>query len=401
MTDFVLFRDLDAPLALSGCRELLDPLRAIVPGWPFRVSADAPATPPFFRIEAGPKPGRYACIDLIEGDRTRTLDAVNAVCDMIAALSRALPASDRRVLCLHAAGVAVGGRLVLFPSTRRAGKSTLSVALAARGHAVFSDDFVPVSRDSAGRIMGRSCGVAPRLRLPLPATAAPEFRAWFEAQEVIANPQYAYLALTEQPSYGDELPVGALVLLERGEGVSPTLEAIPGQFAMDALLKQNFTRDRHSGEVLEMLAGMLTTLPSQRLVYDRLEDAVALLEERFATWDAPVPKDPARAGRLFTLADYRANPVNFDPSARYRQATGAAVAPIGEALYLADDDGGAIYRLDPLSEAIWLLLEEWVLIEEIAATLAEAFPDTDPGVISDDVQAFLKRLHKARLVVRD
>jgi len=50
----------------------------------------------------------------------------------------------RGVTTLHASAVEVGGKAVLFAGDAGAGKSTTAAAMARRGHAVISDDIVPV-----------------------------------------------------------------------------------------------------------------------------------------------------------------------------------------------------------------------------------------------------------------
>ena len=47
-------------------------------------------------------------------------------------------------VCLHASAVAIGGKAILFSGDAGAGKSTTAAAMAKRGHAVISDDIVPI-----------------------------------------------------------------------------------------------------------------------------------------------------------------------------------------------------------------------------------------------------------------
>ena len=52
------------------------------------------------------------------------------------------------VVCLHASAVVIGHRAVLFMGASGAGKSTMAGAMARRGHALLSDDIVPIVQRS-------------------------------------------------------------------------------------------------------------------------------------------------------------------------------------------------------------------------------------------------------------
>ena len=397
MTLDVTFRGLKAPLRLDRAEAVLPLLSATLPGWPQAVCPAQPDARPFFTITGQPGSDRLSCQPHVEDRPARMLDAVNAVCDAIAELAVALPAEDDRLLCLHAAGVVLGGRIVVFPNVRRAGKSTLSAALAWAGHRVFSDDVLPVGFPGGQVALVESMGVAPRLRLPLPDTLPQAFRDWAASVAGPQNRQYRYLALPEAPARGDSLPVGAFVLLDRQEHPCPArLDPVPTDAAMDALLHQNFTRDRHSGDILQVMAATLAALPVWRLTYAGLEDALACLQAAFADWP-PLP-DTSAPPRRFRLADFTPPPPAPGPEAPLAQRPGTTVRVIGEALYLADPEGRAIHRMDPLAAAIWDMLEEPAIADEIGALLAEAFPDADRDRLQRDVAGLLSMMVGAGLI---
>lgn len=396
---FIQFDGVEATLELLGAAAIPRMLREVMPGWGLReVEANA-APAPFFRISDLPeRPGRYLSEDLIGVDAApRRLDAMNAVCDMIAALSLALPDSDARLICLHAAAIEVDGRLVLIPNMRKAGKSTLSAALAARGKRVFSDDFVAVRR-VAGSHVGRANGICPRLRLPLPDGLSAGFRDWAEKNEGPDNGQYKYLTLPNLPAAGVEAPIGAIVLLERVEDGDARLEPVDAQDAMDRLLKQNFTRDRHSAEVLALLSEMLATYPVQRMVYSEASDGARLLDSGMAFDDMPSAQQAAPDAPLFKANFGAFVSIPYLEDMTYRQRPGAALAEIGSALYLADPEGGGIHKLNPTSAAIWEVLEEPISSAEIAGLLKDAFPDADAAMISADVAGVMERFARAGLI---
>lgn len=396
----VVFEGLAAPLRLENAEPVLALLPEVMAGWPYRdQSADGSAMP-FFSIRGEGRPGLFRCEWHVEERPVRQFDPVNAVCDAVSALSFALPAEDARLICLHAAAVEMGGRLVVFPNIRRAGKSTLSAALAMAGHRVFSDDVLPLAFTEASQAMGRALGIAPRLRLPLPDTAPQAFHDWVASVSGPLNRQYLYLTLPKLPPHGAISPVGAFVILDRrDEPTGALLEQVQPDVAMDALLHQNFTRDRHSGDILQAMSATLLERPVFRLTYSGLADAVSCLNDAFRQWpdELGLPgKSPERAFRLARF-DALAPVVPLD-GPPIRQRSGTTAERIGNTLYLADPDGLFIHRMDALATVIWAVLEEPTTPQDLQDILAEAFPETDPAQIAADVQRLLRTLRGARLI---
>jgi hypothetical protein len=394
----ILFQGVAAPLRLLDADVVLPLLPMIVVGWPFRV-VEPGDTPPFFTITGRPDAPLLRCESHVEDRPAQDWDPLNALCDAMAGLAVALPLSDPRLICLHAAGVEIGGRLVVFPNIRRAGKSTLSAAFARAGHRVFSDDVVPLSFPQGGPALGHAMGTAPRLRLPLPESLPAGFRSWAEAVPGPRNRQYHYLPIAGQPTHGETLPLGAFVLLDRrDEPVEAELFPVRADAAMDALLHQNFTRDRHSGEVLDVMAATLRVASVWRLIYADLDDAVACLEAGFAGWTgADVAGGEVRLFRAPGF-DVQVGVLAGAVGTAVVQRPGCVARRIGEVLYLADPEGRAIQRMDPLAAAIWEMLEEPVLPEELEQALAEAFPDTPRDRIAADLFALLAGLAAAGLI---
>lgn len=114
-----------------------------------------------FRIGI-PGAGRY----LIRAGREILISRAAAACDeevRLWLLGSAMGAllHQRGSLPLHASAVAVGGGCAAFVGPSGTGKSTLCAFLARRGHAVASDDVLPVSRSASGalRTAPGSCSV--------------------------------------------------------------------------------------------------------------------------------------------------------------------------------------------------------------------------------------------------
>ena len=201
------FLGLDQPVDVTEPEAVLPLMQPIFTSWPHEPVAEG--GPPFAQI--GPSgDGRKWRLKAPRADKRDGLyDPVNAICDLICEMSWERLRSRPDLLCLHAAAVVFGDRLVMFPNQRRAGKSLLTATLARHGHAVFTDDFVPLAVDPETRVIsGVANGIAPRLRLPLPDTLTAEHADWINAHITTRNKQYGYLSEIDLPQSGTEMPVG-------------------------------------------------------------------------------------------------------------------------------------------------------------------------------------------------
>lgn len=400
MTLDIFFQGIASPARLIGTNGLADILSDLAFGWPFTVAESDPSRSPFFSISAVADSDLLTCENHILPVPARKLDTLNALCDLVAALAYALPNSDTRLICLHAAAVRVGDELLIFPNVRRAGKSTLAVALAQAGHRLVGDDVVPLSFDANGRGAAHALGISPRLRLPLPDTMTPAFRDWVLAASGERNRQYHYVRIPDQPRHGETFPVGAFVILDRQDSPIPArIEPVSSDKAMDVIMFQNFTRDRHSGDVLRAMAAMLGKRPVLRLVYADLESAVRCLEASFprrTDLASALGPGPARPFRMPDLRPYR--PPDLHPLAKIAQRAGAECQMIGETLYLADPEGQAIRKMDPLAAVIWGLISEPSTKAELVEILTAAFPGTDPGQIAADLIVLLRNWAASGLI---
>jgi hypothetical protein len=402
MAQDIVFRGLTAPLRLHGAEAVLALLARVVVGWPYEICAEDPTSAPFFSISATPDARLFLCQSHVEPKPALRLDPVNALCDAMAALALALPAEDQGLICLHAAAVAMAGQLVVFPGVRRAGKSTLAVALAKAGHGLYSDDVLPLSITAHNVAQGHAMGIAPRLRLPLPDTLPAGFRDWAEAKATIRNRQYSYLNLPGQPAQGAALPIGAFVILDRQNVFVPArLSQVAPDVAMDALLHQNFTRDRHSADVLQVMAATLSDRPVFRLSYWGLDDAVACLEAVFQHWPKPAPPAGPGAAVAFRMADFSGDLPAGSGGSAIRQRKETLAQTIGDTLYLADTEGRAIHRMDRLAAAIWEVLAEPMTPQSLETLLTDAFPRANSDQIAADLQGLLHHFAKAGLIEAD
>ena len=183
----------------------------------------------------------------------------------------------RYVTPIHGACVSRGGRGVLLCGESGAGKSTLAYACARAGWTFTSDDatFLP-HHESGRRVIGNCYQV--RFR-PTATELFPEIAG----REI--TPRAAGKPSIEVPTA--ELPrihtafnasIEHLIFLHREPGARPSLEDFPVQEAREYLRAVLYGLDETLAVQYEVLERMLTA-PIHRLRYERLDDAIALLEQ--------------------------------------------------------------------------------------------------------------------------
>lgn len=388
------FSDLPRPVDIDLPDNLLAAIRALLPGWPIEPWHANDRPEPVLRFIAGKR--EFSVTGPWVPEPVRRTDRVDATCGFIAELIRAYVNEVPERLCLHAASVEIGGRLILFPSTHRAGKSVLSVALASAGCRLFGDDIVLIdTRDGTG-ISGGTC---PRLRLPLPDNLQADTRAFIAANSGPTGKRYRYLTLGESALARKEerLPIGTFVMLERVDAGPPRLEPLELADALKTVVWQNFARQEASTFILERLYAIVRRTGAYRLVYSRSENAARLLRERFADWSDPAPGIPAigpdSPGRQCVRA---AEPHNAKPG--FRRKAGIAELEIDGETFLADNESGKISHLNRTASAIWRVLAEPMSRDEIVSLMSAAFPDIAPAAIAADVETSLEILASAGLI---
>ena len=379
---YLVFGAMSQSVELINCSDLVDCFPVIFPGWQIsEVSAESFST--VLRLRRENK--RYVLeSNWLEKPVYRTnKDAV--ICLLVAELMRAFVHEDRELLCLHGAAVEFAGKLVLFPSNYRAGKSILSACLAATGVQLFSDDVLPVSLFDAA---GIAPGLAPRLRLPLPRNLDSRTREFIEKRNRLQGQQYLYLDLEkgELAQRGSRLSIGAFVLLEREEGISPNLEAVSEADVLRQVIWQNFVREAEAPRILDVLSELVACSARFRLRYDRADDAVRLLCEQFSDWSWR-----ARCEYHDQAQSDGGNPaIDNLSSGCYLRKPDINIVQVDDQLFLADGKGATIHHLNPIGSAIWSLLAEPMTTGEMTNLLVEAFPDQGRGCIESDLTNLIK-----------
>jgi len=388
---YILLDGMDAGIAVKADAAFFDSLPLIFSHWPFRVN-------PRFEAEV------FASIDLVDAqyllsspymDKTLAYkEPVNAICALVAELAWARLREDPTLLCLHGAALEFAGRLVVFPATRRAGKSTLTVAMAAAGIRTYTDDFLPVSVADTGEISGISSGVSPRLRLPLPDQIGGAAKSYLERRPVLSNSQYTYVAplKNESASFGDSAPLGAIVILKREDGAAPEITKISKAEALKTLIYQNFSRAGNAADILAMLEFLAGNLPVYALRYDETEPAIEALKARFSKWDSALPRYQPKARLHNALVD------GLKPFTRYKDITtgqfehaaGVQVVSTDGQRFLTGRNGQSIHYLNEGAALIWQILSEPTSVEEAIEILLSAFPEQKRAQIESDVRRSFK-----------
>lgn len=375
---------LPAPIELcTNARKISDALMLLLTGWPQRLE-EVSGRPrnAFLRIR---KVRRGFLIERPDdGWRITEPDDLGIVCTTIVEIVHGFVEERPDLGLLHAGAAVFSGRLVLFPATNRAGKSTLVARLAAEGRRIFSDDLVPLDLASGEAV---ATGCLPRPRLPLPSSTSDGFRNFVQSATVASDGHYAYVdpGTTGRATHGERCRIGAIVLLERSDEPAPAhLEPASAEDTLWAMVSQDTRREYPAETTLESYLAIVIGVPCRRLVYSDLEDAMRCLDEAFAGWpddaEAPVVKTVAAAA---------------GPSG---ERCPVSLRLLGERGFLVNRTTQRIHALNPLGVATWRLLCEGETRDVIASTFAQAFPDVPPAAIASDVDAVIGRFAEEGLL---
>ena len=385
------FCGLERPIVLIDCRHLLDHFSLIFPGWHIDASPEDIQSPILtLRLEKS----TY----ILEADwlkkKLRRTDKVDAICSLVANLVRAYIRGNAELLCLHGAAANFGGKLAIFPSKYRTGKSILSACLAAANIQLFCDDVLPISIVEGH---GVAPGLAPRLRIPLPDNLSPKSREFIQSNRGLEGKQYLYLDLDNihLATRGSQAPVGAFVLLERQGGATTSLEDISAAEVLHQVVWQNFAREAEAPKILERLSQLVSNAQCFRMRYDRAEDAVELLKETFKDWPSKALEEP---NTPLVTTQFIAKPVEVPLGCYLRKAEISILNVDGES-FLADARGAKIHHLNPVGSAIWMLLAEPVSMADLVELLLTAFPDVGGEQIKSDIAALIDALMSKNLLL--
>lgn len=402
----VRFDGISRPVEFRNCPEVIDILRRIFRGWHFASGQSSePAELTITRDGS-----RYSIAAPWLDGQIQDRSSVSAACSLIIDIVCAFIKDNPSLLCLHCGAVMLAGKAVVFPSTNHAGKSTLVSRLAAEGLRIIADDVMPITA-ADGQCL--ALGIAPRPRVPLPASASRAFRKFVRTHAGPGDRSYQYLQLPQGglAAHGERAPFGAIVMLERQEGVRAAFRTANRSEALRALIVQNFARGEPAADILRRLHRVVEHVPAVRLCYSDLDEATALIVETFRRWPPTLPahasEAPPAGAAEQQVRQIRRRDTAQPPAPRKRAPSKKALfvrhpEATGETLegevFLSDPTGQSILHLNFLGAAIWNLLLEPTSVETATEAISLAFPDRPEPEVRSDVEVLFRDLRKAGLV---
>lgn len=395
------FFDLDPlrrPVRFSGGSEaLLQLLPRLATGWSFREVPEAEDPSPLMVSLSG---GRFQLTAPWQEEPVDESDPFRAAANLAVDLLEAYLDENPELLAIHCACAVLGDTAVLFPGSSRAGKSTLAVALAATGFPVLGDDVLALSSERPPQAI--SLGMHPRLRLPLPEAADAVFKQFVSDHTAAADDKYAFLGLPAGagPAFGRRARLGAVVLLEREDRQDAKLVAVVPGDGLEKLMMQQLSPGLSQADALPRLAAALEGTACYRLRYGDLANAVARLRAVFIDGEeieaapAPVEEVPGTSSPAPVGDGHR----KFAIGLRFVRAPGVTRHGVDDEAFLTVGETGAVFRLNPISSALWNLVENPMSIDLCTALLADAFPEIDDRRIMADVDNHFAEMQRAGLI---
>ena len=280
-------------------------------------------------------------------------------------------------LCLHAAAIETGQGLVLIPSVGKAGKSTLSVAMAELEHRVFADDVLALEPE---RDHGMAFGVVPRLRMPLPENAGVRYRRFLDRRSGPSNDHWLYADLGEDEiaPFGETAPIKAIVFLDRRAEGPARFEPVDSAHVLRELIRQNFAQGVAPVPAFDRLLALAQRAHCRRLVFSDTNAAARLLSRDFAS--KATRRLPSTASGLRSAGVERS---------------------FGDALFLVSQRQNAVLGLSPTAAAIWRQIAQGRSRRTVEALFQSAFPEIETERIGADLESAVRMFERHGLVKRN
>lgn len=322
---------------------------------------------------------------------------------------------SRGLLCLHGAllGPASEGADagLLLLGNNRAGKSTLAVGLMAEGLVSHGDDMLGLEPE--GTMV--ALGIAPRLRLPLPASArladfVAKHRGTGDERATFLVPNAAIMS-----PFGTRCRAGHIVVLERRAEETPArLVRLEPAEALDELVFRFYLQEGTALSALECATRLASTVPCHVLVYSDVDEACALLASLLAGEDIesatlsegpckrpPPPPSSYSLSRLKEEDNEGAQPPELPqilPEQEYCQCEGTElVTRLGKS-FLVHREQSALHALNETGRVLWLMLADPLSVAEASLLVREAYPMVSEEKIKEDVRFLFADLLDAGLI---
>ncbi len=390
------FASVSRPVLLAQGMSLLPSLARAFAKWPFQEVPAGRHGEPMIGVLQDRRGG---IIQAPWADTAqRYANAADLANGLASHVTRCWLAENEDFLGISAAATRFGEGLVVFVGGPQSGKSLLAACLSASGHAAFADSVLPVSITMR---QGRSLGLAPRLKLPLPASFTGPLRARINRRldQVAPNAGYLQSSLVDIAAFGDMAPIRAFVLLDRTEKGTAALRRATASTLLKRLLLVSSDALPSARTTLALLHEMVTDTPCYRLIWSNPADAISALRGRFSISRPREVDDTVRAGSPPRVTRRRAlGPRN--PAGRlFRHVDGLDERTVDGDMFLVDPHGEAIYHLNGLGAGLWRLLDGSHGLDDVISVLRDAFPTADRGLIEGDVARLISDLTDRGLLV--
>jgi hypothetical protein len=178
--------------------------------------------------------------------------------------------------------VEVGTGLALLIGGGKAGKSSVGLQLAARGHRFFGDDRIILRAVGGDRSAAATClGFVPKVRLPLPETCGPRYRDFIEARTFFQDEACALLHLEESlaAGFGDTQEVAAFILLDRQPKGPAALTPVSRTSVLKGLLQSASSPSLSVERIVDDMSELTRVVPCYALRFSDSAEAAALVEK--------------------------------------------------------------------------------------------------------------------------
>ncbi len=389
------FPGVDVQVALTNAEPVADALGTVLRGWvPEQTTSLDPDARQTSVIGTG---DTYAARSSYLDETIAGLGVAGAACAVVADLAEDYFSTRPGCLALHCAAFRFNDRLIAMTGPSRAGKSPLAARVTMEPDmSLFCDDVLPLL--PTGNAVG--LGIAPRLRLPLPAACTDAFRAHVTTNKGPSDARYAYLCAPNVAAHGTNAPLSVLLILDRRNEASARLHHVAEDEALHFLLSQNMADLQTANAAFHRLSALLSGIICLRLVYADLEEALALVRHAFGGVEAVNPDVPI--GPVLPKAATAALPVSDMPSDLiWSRQPDVTMQTKGDAAFLWLPGMQRIWHMNQLGLAVWTLLEIPGSAHDIAEVLTDHFPDQDKAGLIADVNALLQALARDGLIVTE
>lgn len=258
------FHGFARPIVVRIDAAVVDELSILIAEWPWRRVTSARR----WHVRVAATGSDYSVVErrgraVVENLYSSAPQAMGA---FTGALIAAALRQTRDTISLHAGGASFSRGAVVVIGPSLAGKSSVALHMAANGGRLLGDDSVAIAGDRA-----LSFGLAPKLRLPLPADAGRLFTRFAGARICRTQSGIAHLRLRrgEAARFGQGAPLRGIVILKRMEGGTARLVPADRSAAMRALVTHAFAPQFGAAALVARLAALASRVPAYTLEFSR------------------------------------------------------------------------------------------------------------------------------------